>query len=75
MTSIAVFASGRGSNFRALLEAERAGLFPGRIVLLLCDQPGAGALDIAAEFGVESRVIETEKPRAPSPPDPVRRCC
>ncbi len=61
MTRIAVFASGRGSNFRALAEAERAGAFPGRIVLLLCDRPDAGALAIAEEFGIPSRVIEPDR--------------
>ena len=57
MTRIAVFASGRGSNFRALVEAERAGVFPGAIVLLLADQPEAGALKIAREFGIECRAL------------------
>lgn len=63
MARIAVFASGRGSNFRALAAAERAGGWPGRIVLLICDRPGAGALDIAAEFGIASRVIEPRRAR------------
>jgi phosphoribosylglycinamide formyltransferase 1 len=63
MTRIAVFASGKGSNFRALAEAGKAGLFPGDIVLLISDQPGAGALEIAREFGIETLVIEPVKRR------------
>ena len=62
MTRLAVFASGRGSNFKALAAAAREGVFPGRVVLLLCDQPGAGALDIAAEYGIPARVIEGRRP-------------
>lgn len=63
MTRIAVLASGRGSNFRALAEAERAGSFPGEIALLISDKPDAGALGIAAEFGIESLVVEPTRPR------------
>lgn len=62
MARIAVFASGRGSNFRALAEAGRSGAWPGQIVLLISDQPGAGALDIAAEFGIATRVIAPTRP-------------
>ncbi|MCP4548780.1 MAG: phosphoribosylglycinamide formyltransferase [bacterium] len=69
MTRIAVFASGRGSNFEALVAAERAGVFPGEIVLLLSDQPNAGALEIAAAHDIEGRVIETAKRRGRIDPD------
>ncbi len=63
MTRIAVFASGTGSNFRALAEAGKAEAYPGEIVLLLCDRPDAGALAIAAEYGIEAQVIEPAKKR------------
>lgn len=63
MARIAVFASGRGSNFRALAAAEQAGRFPGEIVLLITDQAKAGALGVAAEFGIAARVIEAKRPR------------
>ncbi len=63
MTRIAVFASGKGSNFRALVEAGKAGAHPGEIVLLISDKPGAGALDIARDCGIETLVIEPVKPR------------
>jgi phosphoribosylglycinamide formyltransferase-1 len=64
MTRIAVLASGRGSNFRALVEAERAGAFPGRIVLLLSDRQDAGAFAIAEEFEIPARHISEGKRRA-----------
>jgi phosphoribosylglycinamide formyltransferase-1 len=50
---LAVFASGRGSNFRALLEASRAGRLPqAEFVVLVSDKPDAKALDIARAGGV-----------------------
>lgn len=52
---LAVFASGRGSNFRALLEASREGRLPqAEFVVLVSDKPDAKALDIAREFGVKA---------------------
>lgn len=62
MERIAVFASGRGSNFSALLRAARAGEFPAEIVLLLADKEGAGALETARENGVDTFVLDS--PRA-----------
>ena len=61
MTAIGVLASGRGSNFRALCEAgKRNALGGGRIVLLITDKPGAGALEVAKEFGIETLVLEAK---------------
>jgi phosphoribosylglycinamide formyltransferase-1 len=45
--NIAVFASGRGSNFQAILSAIDAGLLPARITVLISNKSDAGALDIA----------------------------
>jgi len=59
VTRIGVLASGRGSNFRALCEAQRANaLGGGTIVLLVTDKPDAGALAVAREFGVEAVTVE-----------------
>jgi len=59
MTTIGVLCSGRGSNFRALCEAQRAGrLADGRIVVLIVNKPEAGALAIAKEFNIESVVLD-----------------
>jgi phosphoribosylglycinamide formyltransferase 1 len=45
--NIAVFASGRGSNFQALLHAIDAGILPARIVVLISNKADAGAIEIA----------------------------
>ena len=58
MTRIAVFASGRGSNFEALAAAAREGRVPARIALLLSDREDAGALDVAARFGIEAVALK-----------------
>jgi len=47
MFDIVVFASGRGSNFAALLAAQNRGDLPIRIRALLSDKAKAAALDIA----------------------------
>ncbi len=55
--AIAVLASGAGSNFEALVHAARQGGLRARIVTLVSDQPGAGALARAARLGIESVVL------------------
>jgi len=52
--TLAVFASGRGTNFEALARAAGRGELPGRIACLLCDQPGAPVLERARRAGIES---------------------
>jgi phosphoribosylglycinamide formyltransferase 1 len=52
MFDIVVFASGRGSNFAALLTAQSRGQLPVRIRALLSDKPKAAALDIARHADV-----------------------
>lgn len=50
--SIVVFASGRGSNFRALCEAEASGHLAAKIEALVTNVRGTGAAAIAREFAV-----------------------
>jgi phosphoribosylglycinamide formyltransferase-1 len=45
--NIAVFASGRGSNFAAILDAIRNGSLPARACVLISNRSDAGALDRA----------------------------
>jgi len=45
--NIAVFASGRGSNFQAILNAINEGRLPARVTLLLSNNSNAGALELA----------------------------
>jgi phosphoribosylglycinamide formyltransferase-1 len=55
---IAVLASGRGSNFESLARACRAEGYPASMRLLITDSPGAGAIAIADEMGIESAVVD-----------------
>jgi phosphoribosylglycinamide formyltransferase-1 len=55
---VAVLASGRGSNFKALAEACRAEDYPAVIDVLLVDNAEAGALETASSMGIESFVID-----------------
>jgi phosphoribosylglycinamide formyltransferase-1 len=56
--TIAVLASGQGTNFEALAQASaRDALGGARIVLLLCDRPDAPALARAQRLGIEARAL------------------
>ncbi|MGG2017022.1 phosphoribosylglycinamide formyltransferase [Bacillus sp. S10(2024)] len=47
MSRLAVFASGSGSNFQALVDAVEAGGLDAQLSLLVCDQPGARVIERA----------------------------
>jgi phosphoribosylglycinamide formyltransferase-1 len=47
MKNIAVFASGSGSNFQAILEMVQEGKLEANISLLVCDKPGAYVIERA----------------------------
>ena len=53
-TKLAVFASGSGSNYEAIVEACRDGRIDDEVVLLVCDKPGAKVLERAKRYGTES---------------------
>lgn len=55
--SVAVFASGRGSNFQSILDAVDAGDLDLEVVCCVSDRDGAGALDRAAERNVPVVVL------------------
>jgi phosphoribosylglycinamide formyltransferase-1 len=55
---VAVLASGRGSNFQAILDAIRSGFLPVRCVALITDNPGAYAITRAKENGIPVRVVD-----------------
>lgn len=57
MKSLAVFASGNGSNFEAIVEACEEGRVDAGVVLLVCDKPGAYVCERAARHGVETFVF------------------
>jgi phosphoribosylglycinamide formyltransferase-1 len=55
---VAVLASGRGSNFKAILEAIGARRLDAEVVGLVSDRADARALEIAAEAGIRRVVVE-----------------
>jgi len=59
--SIAVFLSGRGSNFRAIFDAVEEGRVNGYIEVVVSDNPDAKGLSFARANGIRSAVFE--KPR------------
>jgi phosphoribosylglycinamide formyltransferase-1 len=56
VANLAVFASGRGTNFVALAGSLR-GQARHRLAVLVCDVPGAPVLDRAREAGVPARLV------------------
>jgi phosphoribosylglycinamide formyltransferase 1 len=56
---LGVFASGRGSNFSAILEAIDRGRLNAEVRLLVANQPGAGALGTASGRGIPASVISS----------------
>lgn len=61
MTRIAIFASGRGSNFDSIQTAIQTGKLDAQIVALICDQPGAPVLEKARGAGVPPLLIEVNR--------------
>ncbi|MBN1779947.1 phosphoribosylglycinamide formyltransferase [bacterium] len=54
---LAVFASGRGSNFLAILEAARAGRLSAEVKVVISNNPEAGALVTARENNIPAIVV------------------
>lgn len=51
---IAVFASGEGTNFQAIVDAVQEGKLDGTIELLVCDKPAAPVVGRASRAGVDT---------------------
>jgi phosphoribosylglycinamide formyltransferase-1 len=58
MKRIAVIASGRGSNFQAVVDAIGAGQIPATCVALITDNPKAYAIERAEKAGIPRVVID-----------------
>jgi phosphoribosylglycinamide formyltransferase 1 len=59
LKKIAILISGRGSNMLALSDAVREGTIPNaELAIVISDKPGARGLELAAQRGIETRVIE-----------------
>lgn len=54
MHRLAVFASGSGTNFEAIVTACERGELPAEVVLMVCDKPGARVIERARNHGVET---------------------
>lgn len=54
---LAVFASGSGTNFQAILEAIAAGHLPARVVLCVSDRSTSGALERARWQGIPTAIL------------------
>lgn len=55
---IAVLASGRGSNFQAVIEAIRQGKIPADCIALITDNPKAFAIERAKNAGIPVTIID-----------------
>ncbi len=58
MTKIAVFASGRGSNFQTIYHRTRDGTIAAQIALLISDNENAGALAFARTHNIATHVVK-----------------
>ncbi len=61
MHRIAVFASGNGTNFEAIVSACERGRLDARVVLAVCDKPGAYVTERAAAHGVPTFVFSAKE--------------
>ncbi len=60
MKNIAVFASGRGSNFSAIVSAAKKGIFKANISLLVCDNPKAKVLGRAKKANIKIALVKRQ---------------
>lgn len=58
---ILVLASGSGTNLQALIEATRERNFPGELIAVGCNKPGAFALERAAQANIKTFVVDHTK--------------
>ena len=62
MLNIAVLVSGGGTNLQALIDAEKAGRFPGgKLALVLASKPDAYALTRARQNGIATEVVSRKQ--------------
>ncbi|AWX54177.1 phosphoribosylglycinamide formyltransferase [Brevibacillus brevis] len=59
---LAIFASGSGSNFEAIVQAVQDGRLTGvEVALLVCDKPGAKVLERAERLGIDAFVFQPKE--------------
>jgi phosphoribosylglycinamide formyltransferase-1 len=57
LLTLGVMASGRGSNFQAIIDSIKSGFLKARIALLISDNPKAYALERAKKHNIDSLVL------------------
>lgn len=60
MKNIAIFASGNGSNFQAIVNSAKRGRIKAHLKLLVCDNPKAYVLERAKKAGIGVLLIECQ---------------
>jgi len=65
MKKVAVFASGRGSNFEQLCIAQKNNKFEAKIALLVASKPDIGAIDIAKTYDIPFQVFSNKNYSSP----------
>src|SRR5689334_22318884 len=64
-TRVAIFASGAGSNAQKIIEytfnSLNAGIASFQVSLVVCNRAGAGVLDIAAKYNIDTLLIDKER--------------
>jgi len=75
---VAVLASGRGSNFKALVERCQDPAFPAEVACLITDNRSAAAVEVAESFGIPWHAVDAGEKRgrlqAGAEADIVARC-
>ncbi|MBS4179471.1 phosphoribosylglycinamide formyltransferase [Lederbergia citrea] len=61
MKKIAIFASGTGSNFQAIIDAVKVGTLNTEIALLVCDKPGAAVIEKAELASIRTFVFNPKQ--------------
>lgn len=61
LLNVGVLASGRGSNFQAIIDSVASGYLKAKIVLLISDNPNAYALERAKKHGIDTLVMVPSK--------------
>ncbi|MFD2655905.1 phosphoribosylglycinamide formyltransferase [Gracilibacillus thailandensis] len=63
MNKLAVFASGTGSNYDAIIEATKNGTLEAEVALLVCDKPNAKVIEKAKQNGTPAFVFDPKQYR------------
>jgi len=58
MLTLGILASGRGSNFQAIIDSIESGYLKAKIVVLITDNPNAYAIERAKKHNLESLVLK-----------------